>query len=30
MNIWEIWFDVSVRIMIELYYLPYKMIAGND
>lgn len=25
----EFWFDLTVKISIELWFLPYKLIAGN-
>ena len=30
MIIFDFWFDFSVRMAIELWYLPYKLVAGND
>ena len=29
MTVFEFWFDFSVKIALELYYLPYKIIGGN-
>jgi hypothetical protein len=26
----EFWFDLTVKIAIELWFLPYKLIAGNS
>ncbi len=30
MTIFDFWFDFSVRMALELYYLPYKIIGGNS
>ena len=30
MNIWEIWFDQSVRFWLEMYYLPYRILGGGS
>lgn len=30
MKIYEIWFDFYVYVAIELWFLPYRMVAGND
>ena len=30
MIIINFWFDLSVKVAVELWFLPYRMIAGND
>ena len=30
MIIINFWFDLSVKAAVELWFLPYRMIAGND
>jgi hypothetical protein len=30
MNVWEIWFDAYVKLALEFWYLPYRIIGGGS
>ena len=30
MILFELWFDLTVKVSLELYYLPYKIIGGSS